>query len=121
VVEDDAHVRGVLIRGLRREGYDVLEAADAQAALAHVDTRGLDIDLLVTDVIMPGTSGKELVDALRHARADLPVLFVSGYTGDLVALRGIVEADVDLLQKPFTQRELALRVRQILDRTHARA
>jgi signal transduction histidine kinase len=121
VVEDDAHVRGVLIRGLRRMGYEVLEAGDGQAALAHADTHGLDIDLLVTDVIMPGTNGKELVDALRQARPDLPVLFVSGYTRDMVAHRGIVEADVDLLQKPFTQRELALRVRQILDRTCALA
>ncbi|MFW5925110.1 MAG: ATP-binding protein [Myxococcota bacterium] len=116
VVEDDPRVRATLIRGLRRWGYEVLEAADGAEAHSVIRVRREQIDLLLTNVVMPDTTGKELADVLTRDRPDLRVLYVSGYTRDMVAHRGVVGSDVELLQKPFTTQELASKVRRVLDR-----
>ena len=114
LVEDDDAVRHLSRRFLERRGYRVIEASSPLQALAIVDDLREDVDLLLTDVIMPGMSGRELADRLRELHG-LPVLFVSGYTDDAIIHTGVLEAGTHFLAKPFTAEQLATRVREILD------
>ena len=112
VVEDDPQVRSVTVRALEGAGYHVLVAGHAAEALALARTAREKLDLLVTDVVMPGPSGTVLAAELRRARPDLRVLLVSGYARDEL----VAGADgAHFLQKPFTPTALQDRVRQILD------
>jgi signal transduction histidine kinase/CheY-like chemotaxis protein len=115
VVEDDPYVRTSISRALRARGYGVLEAGSAPAALALLREHGNGIDLLVTDVVMPGMDGHQLVETARRSRPSLDVLYISGYTDDAVVRHGVARSDVALLEKPFASNALAERVRQILD------
>ncbi len=115
VVEDDARVRGVTVRALQTNGYEVLTAGSGEEALAIARGRTGRIDLVVTDVVMPGMSGREVVDALRRNLPGLKALFVSGYTQDAIARRGVLDEGVEFLPKPFTPATLAARVREVLD------
>jgi len=121
VTEDEDAVRQFISRVLRRYGYTVLEAGNAREALPLGEHYDGPIDLLITDVVMPGMSGPELAAALAPARANMPVLFLSGYTADAMARHGILDDKVDLLSKPFGPAALAEMVRRILDRTKAAA
>jgi CheY-like chemotaxis protein len=96
-------------------GYEALEAADADAALALAADRAGRIDLLLTDVAMPGMNGRELAERLRRHHPDTRVLFMSGYAEDEVLARGVDRGAVELLRKPFRTDELAARVRKVLD------
>ena len=115
LVEDEAPVRRVLRAALAGHGFSVLEAEHGPAALALAARTSDHIDLLVTDVLMPGIGGRELADTLRLARPDLRVLFISGYTDDTVLLDGTAETTDQFLQKPFTASELLRKVRGLLD------
>jgi len=119
LVEDEPAVAQLCERMLSAAGYRVRRASAAADALRLEASDPGAIDLLVTDVVMPGGSGAELAEALRLRRPGLRVLFISGYTDDALAMHGVLEPGVDLLQKPFGAAELARRVRQILDRTAA--
>ena len=111
VVEDDAGIRELLELVLREAGYSVHAAAGGDEALALA--AGLDgLDLLVTDVVMPGLGGGALAALLREARPDLRVLFVSGYTRELLADR--IPAGTEVLTKPFVPEEILARVREVL-------
>jgi PAS domain S-box-containing protein len=116
VVEDEAPVRAVTRQLLERNGYTVMEAADGPAALALVDGEGggRHIDLLLTDVIMPGMSGRELANKLRALRPNLRVLFMSGYTDDAVVRHGMLEPGLAYLEKPFRPPTLLQKVRGVL-------
>jgi signal transduction histidine kinase/ActR/RegA family two-component response regulator len=116
LVEDDPTVRAVTGRILREQGYTVLEAGSAAEARTVAAAAGR-IDLLLTDVVMPGGSGRELAEALTRTRRDLPVVFMSGYTADVILRQGIVQEKVTLLSKPFTADALADTLRKALDRT----
>jgi CheY-like chemotaxis protein len=116
LVEDDAAVRQLGVRVLLGYGYSMLSAPDADAAARLAAEYPDPIHLLVTDVILPGRSGAALATELTAARAELGVLYVSGYTDDAVAHHGVLAPGVALLQKPFTPVALARRVREILDR-----
>jgi len=115
VVDDDPHVRSSIARALRQRGYDVLEAGNGATALELMVDQRRQIDLLVTDVVMPGMDGRELATTARRGRPSLQVLYISGYTDDAVVHHGVERADVDLLEKPFHSEALAARVRQMLD------
>ena len=115
VVEDDEDVRQFAADSLRELGYCVLEAAGGASALTLLRERTSDVQLLVTDVIMPGLSGKELANAAAEQVAGLKVLYVSGYPRDVILRDGRVDSGVELLSKPFTQKDLAARVRELLD------
>jgi PAS domain S-box-containing protein len=115
VVEDDEEVRAFSAEVLRELGYAVLEASDGRSALRILAQDDLKIDLLFTDVVMPGMSGKELSDEARKARPTLKVLYTSGYTRNAIVHGGRLDAGVALLAKPFTSRDLAERVRELLD------
>jgi two-component system, cell cycle sensor histidine kinase and response regulator CckA len=93
-----------------------MEAAGAEEALKIGLTRGAQIDLLLTDVVMPGMSGSELAKRLISARSEVKVIFVSGYSDDVVAHHGALAEGVSLLQKPFTKRNLLVKLRESLDK-----
>ena len=114
VVDDDMFVRTAASRSLRSRGYRVLEASDGHAALRMLHDH-VDVALLVTDVVMPGIDGRELVEAARARRPSLKVLYISGYTDDAILHHGIKSADVAILEKPFRGHSLVGKVRQILD------
>jgi two-component system, cell cycle sensor histidine kinase and response regulator CckA len=115
LVEDEDSLR-TLVRGcLEKRGYSVLHAGNGQEALNVAQKPPGTVHLLLTDAIMPGMSGRELADSLKLARPDIKVLYVSGYTYDLVTQQGILETGSELLQKPFSIHSLMMRVRQILD------
>lgn len=115
LVEDEDSVRVVATGALERRGYRVLAAADGEAAIAISRAFPGRIDLLVSDVVMPGLNGRELAEQLEIMRPGLRVLFVSGYTDDAVLRTGISMDERTFLQKPFTSLDLARRVRAVLD------
>ena len=115
VVEDNLAVREIAARVLRELGYTVLEAASGAEALQVARAQGK-LDLLLTDVIMPGISGSALAKQLVALWPGLKVLFISGYTDDLIASQGILEEGMALLQKPFSPEALARKVREVLDK-----
>jgi CheY-like chemotaxis protein len=116
VVEDEAEVRAYLVETLRDLNYRVREAADGPAALALLDCEPFAIDLLLTDIVMPGMNGRQLADALNRRQPELKVLFITGYSRNAVVHQGRLDAGVSLLQKPLTQAMLASKIRDILDK-----
>lgn len=115
VVEDDPSLRSLAVRVLKRYGYDVIPAASGPEALAlSADSRAV-VDAVLTDVIMPGMNGREVVERLLAARPGLPYLFMSGYTDDEVLRRGVLQGDSPFLQKPFTADQLARKIREVID------
>ena len=116
VVEDDQDVRAYLIEMLRDLHYKVLSASDAKAALDVLQRTQLRIDLMLTDVVMPGVNGRELGIRARELRPGLKVLHMTGYSRNAVVHQGRLEEGVELVQKPVSQSELAARVRSMLDR-----
>ena len=115
LVEDQRQVRNLSHRILSRAGYQVLCAESGPAALELMEQTDKEIHLLVTDVVMPGMSGKELHGRLLTLIPGLEVLYMSGYTEDTIAHHGVLEAGTNFLPKPFTAGELTNKVRQVLD------
>jgi PAS domain S-box-containing protein len=115
IVEDEELVRALAIRVLRGFGYTCHQARDAGEALRLLAEPGTHVDLVITDVVMPGMSGRDLGDRVAHARPGIPVVYTSGYSDEDVIRRGMLEAGRPFLQKPFTPHELARVVRQALD------
>ncbi len=116
LVEDEEGVRKLAARVLSRLGYTVLDAPDGRKALEIVATSSAPIDLLVTDVVMPGMNGRELAEKVLAEYPDTKVLFTSGYTEDVVLLHGVVDRDFDFIAKPYTPQTLSTKVRMVLDR-----
>jgi PAS domain S-box-containing protein len=117
LVEDEANLRYLARQFLEKQGYRVIEAADGavamQIAVAHEGV----IHLLLTDVIMPGMNGRELAQRISEIRPNVKVLYMSGYTENVVGHNGMLDAGVRLLQKPFNLRDLKSKVREVLDAT----
>jgi PAS domain S-box-containing protein len=115
LVEDEANLRYLARQYLEKQGYRVIEAADGavamQIAVAHEGV----IHLLLTDVIMPGMNGRELAQRISEIRPNVKVLYMSGYTENVIGRDGTLDAGVRLLQKPFTLRDLKSKVREVLD------
>ena len=109
-------VRELVAFALRGQGYTVLEATSGQDALRLAQERPGEIQLLLTDVIMPGgMSGKDLADRLLEARPGLKTLFMSGYADSTIARHGVLELGVPFIGKPFSLQVLARKVREVLD------
>jgi PAS domain S-box-containing protein len=115
LVEDEDMVREPARRMLGRHGYTVLAASSAEEALAVARTHEGDIALLLTDVVMPGRSGKELAADFAQERPEMLILFMSGYSHDVIVHQGVLEEGVNLIEKPFAADGLLNRVRDVLD------
>jgi PAS domain S-box-containing protein len=115
LVEDDANVRELVQRVLQGQGYTLLTAPGAQEALGLAAQHSGLIHLLLVDVVMPDMSGQALVRSLARTYPDLKILFMSGYTDEIIAHHGVLDPDVAFLQKPFNAMTLARKVRQVLD------
>jgi CheY-like chemotaxis protein len=115
LVEDEGLVRQLTREILRRNGYRVLEAGDGVEALAILRGHPGRIHLLLTDVVMPRMSGRELVELVRPLWPDLRILYVSGYSEEAIARQGQLTEGVELLAKPYTPGVLTAKIRQLLD------
>jgi CheY-like chemotaxis protein len=115
VIEDEDVVRNLACRGLRDQGYSVVEATNGAQALEYIQEHAGAIDLVISDVVMPEMGGREFGQRLTLVEPALPVLFMSGYTGEDVVQRGLLEPGAPFQQKPFTPGGLATKVRAMLD------
>jgi CheY-like chemotaxis protein len=115
LVEDDKDLRAYLTEVLRDLNYRVISAPEPVAALGNLEHLPTRIDLMLTDVVMPGMNGRELAARARRLRPKLKVLYMSGYSRNSVVHNGKVDRDVQLIQKPVSQAELATRIRDLLD------
>jgi PAS domain S-box-containing protein len=115
LVEDEPSILELAKTVLDRLGYAVLAAGSPAEALRIAERHRAPIDLLITDVVMPGMNGQQLKERIEKDLPDIKVLFMSGYAADAVAHRGILENDVQFLQKPFSNRSLGEKVREVLD------
>jgi CheY-like chemotaxis protein len=114
VVEDEAVVLHLLGRGLRENGYEVEEAMDAAQAIAILERIDGKVDAVITDVVMPAMSGKDLAKQIRSRWPGLPILFISGYTSDEVVGKGLIDQGEKFLQKPFAPDVLARAVGEMV-------
>jgi two-component system, cell cycle sensor histidine kinase and response regulator CckA len=115
LVEDEDAVRELIAETLVSDGYRVLKARHGAEALLISEQHAGPLHLLLTDIVMPHMSGRELADRITPTRPDTKILFISGYTDDVIARHRISETDTYFLQKPFTPDTLARKVRQVLD------
>ena len=115
LVEDEESVRVLLLEILESEGYTVLVASDGQEALRMCREYEGAVNLLVTDVVMPGMSGRQLVEQMAKSRPEMKVLYMSGYTDDAIVRHGMLETGMAFLQKPFTPDAAARKVREVLE------
>ena len=115
LVEDEEQVRAIVLSILRRQGYQVLPAANAGEALLLCERHAGPLDLLLTDVVMPHMSGPDLATRLKSNQPKMKVLFMSGYTDESIVRHGVLEAGAAFLQKPITPALLARRLREVLD------
>jgi two-component system, cell cycle sensor histidine kinase and response regulator CckA len=115
VVEDNQMVRSLLSKLLPGLGYQIVVAGSADESVALAQARQDAIHLLLTDVVMPGSNGRELYDRLRKLRPELKVLFMSGYTTDIIGHHGVLDPGVHFLHKPFTRSALSAKIRQALE------
>jgi PAS domain S-box-containing protein len=115
LVEDEPEVRSLVQRILKTQGYTVVTAANPDEALAVAREFKGPIQLMVTDVVMPGMSGLQLAERLAPTRPDMRVLFMSGYTNDAIGHQGVLDPGTAFLQKPFTPNALARKVREVLE------
>jgi PAS domain S-box-containing protein len=115
LVEDEANLRHLVHQYLEKQGYLILEAEDGAAALQIAAGHRGNIDLLLTDVVMPGMNGRELATQITAQRPDARVLYMSGYTENAIGHDGLLDAGINLLQKPFGLPALRERVRELLD------
>jgi two-component system, cell cycle sensor histidine kinase and response regulator CckA len=115
VVEDEPVVRSLTRRMLESAGYVVFQAPNGAAALEFLATQSNDIDLVLSDVVMPNVNGHQLAQRVSELYPELPVLLMSGYGGDDIAQRGLMISGIALVQKPFTMESLTRSVRTRLD------
>ena len=114
-MEDEESLRRLGERVLRIGGYTVLVAADGQAALKLMEERGKPVDLLMTDVVMPGMSGHDLALELASRKLVRRVLYMSGYTDETIIKHGVLEPGIAFIYKPFTIEAVTRKLREVLD------
>jgi two-component system cell cycle sensor histidine kinase/response regulator CckA len=116
LVEDQDQIRKLVGGLLRNRGYKVLDARDGASAIQMARDHQEPIDLLVTDVVLEGMNGRELYTRLTGERLGLKVLYMSGYSKDILSDQGLPEKGIDLIQKPFTTKAMTDKVREVLRR-----
>lgn len=121
LVEDDVSILKLGERILKKLGYNILSATSPMEAIQLANELSGRIDLLITDVVMPGMNGRELSEQLRTLYPDIKVLFMSGYTANVIAHRGLLEDGVYFIPKPFSQKDMAVKVREVLKKAKGSA
>ncbi len=116
IVEDEAYVRELIVEMLSTTNYTIIESGDVDKALEIINNKDLSIDLMITDVVMPKLDGKSLADQCRKIRSDIQVLFMSGYTENVIIHHGILDAGLYFIQKPFTMQTLLDKIRDIFSK-----
>jgi CheY-like chemotaxis protein len=119
LVEDDQMSREVTIKILKRLGYTVLDAPGGDEALPLAESFKSQVDLLLTDVIMPGLNGHQLANKLKILHPEMAILFISGYTDDILSDHGVYGATLNFLVKPYTPQSLAGKIREVLEKKKA--
>jgi CheY-like chemotaxis protein len=114
LVEDDHDVRAYVVEILRDLQFRVLDAHDADAALGMVDRNDVRVDLVLTDVVLPGMNGRQLAEEMKSRQPGIKVLYMSGYSRDAIVRQGRLGSGVELMQKPLTREVLAERIRAAL-------
>jgi CheY-like chemotaxis protein len=114
VVEDRPEVRRLAVEALQGSGYQILEAAEGSEALRVAEHHSGSIHLLLTDVVMPHMTGKELAERLKQLRPETKVLYMSGYTADVISSRGLLDSGEKYIAKPFHLDSLLAKVREVL-------
>jgi signal transduction histidine kinase/CheY-like chemotaxis protein len=115
LVEDDHDVRAYVVEILRDMHFQVLEAHDADSALGLLERNDVHLDLLLSDVVLPGLNGRQLAEEIKRRQPDVRVLFMSGYAPDSMVQHGHIEPGTEVIQKPVTQQMLAERIREVLE------
>jgi CheY-like chemotaxis protein len=115
MVEDEPAILKMGVQMLETLGYKVLAASSPTLALDMLEKDDLEIGLLLTDVIMPEMNGRELAEKVKQKIPDVRVLYMSGYTADVIANRGIIDADVNFIAKPFSLQKLGVAIRKVLE------
>lgn len=115
IVEDNEQVRRLAESVLKRNGYNVLTAKDGAQALERIQSHEHHINLLLTDVVLPDMNGRELYEKTAEAFPSMKVVYMSGYTNNVIAHRGVLDEGVDFIQKPFTVYGMAAKIREVLD------
>jgi CheY-like chemotaxis protein len=115
LVEDAGWLRELIRRGLQAFGYTVLEAADGEEAIRVAETHPGTVHLLVSDVMLPGISGRRLAARIGALKPGIKLLYISGYTAEAVVEYGVLDPETAFLQKPFPPDALARKVREVLD------
>lgn len=114
VVEDQDDVRRLALSVLKKFGYQTLEARSGDDALLIAENHDGPIHLMLTDMVMPGMTGKRLAERLRPGRPEMKVVYMSGYTADVITRHGILEPGIEFIEKPFSPAALAQKVRMVL-------
>jgi CheY-like chemotaxis protein len=116
VAEDEEMVRSLVCRMLERAGYRVIGAGDGDDAVKKFMENKENVSLVLSDVVMPKKTGKEIYEEIKNLKPDIRVIFISGYTADIIHNKGIQEADIDFITKPFSKNVLLRKIREVLDR-----
>ena len=115
LVEDESTILGMTVRMLEHLGYTVLAASSPEEAMRLIAEFAGEVHVLMTDVVMPGMNGRDLADRLLKDYPAMKCLFMSGYTGDIITNQGVLNEGMNFIQKPFSMKELATQVRQVLE------
>jgi CheY-like chemotaxis protein len=116
IAEDDQDVRQYMVSILEEFGYTVIEAVDGDDAVRQFGRHGNRVDLLLFDVVMPNKNGKEAYDAISATNRNVPVLFTSGYTADIIHNKGVIDRNLNFISKPVSPQELLAKIRETLSR-----
>jgi len=114
IVEDDPTVLEMGMMMLQQLGYTVIPAGTPNEAIRIAEEDSVEIHLAITDVVMPEMNGRDLADRLQAIRSTMKYLFMSGYTADVIAHQGILDEGINFIQKPFSLRDLAVKIREVL-------
>ncbi len=115
VAEDDELVRHFLEKALLRAGYRVIAASDGEEAIAAFGVHKDAIDLVISDMVMPRKTGKDLYDVISCLKPGIKIIFITGYSPDMIDLKGMPDGEVNFITKPFSKNDLLLRIRELLD------
>jgi two-component system, cell cycle sensor histidine kinase and response regulator CckA len=118
VVEDEPALLSMNEMMLDRLGYRVLAASTPEEAIRLAEQHANEISLVITDVVMPGMNGRELAERLQSLYPGIKIIFMSGYTADVIAHRGVLDENVNFIQKPFSKKDLSIKVREVLGKNN---